>query len=164
MVLKLLTRLWSQFEATSGKEKWVRVIYRDERPLIIRYYLFSTRWLEKVSWLKPLHRFSFRVVLHQMFESDDDGLHDHPWPWASLVLSGGYYEQTPEGEFWRPPGHLRFRSANAFHRLVLPHNPERGCFTLFAMGKRTREWGFRQPGGFWLPWYQHVARRNNPSS
>src|SRR4051812_6696721 len=104
-VLKLITKLWQRFEDKSGKEKWVRVIYREDRPLIVRYYLISTRWLDKVTWLKPFQFLSFRVVLHHMYESDDDGLHDHPWSWASLILSGGYYEQTPEGEFWRPPGH-----------------------------------------------------------
>jgi len=165
MVLALITKLWQRFEAKSGKEEWVRIIYRftddHPRPLIVRYYLLSTRWLEDVKWLKPLHCLSFRVVMHQMFESDDDGLHDHPWPWASLVLSGGYYEQTPEGKFWRPPGHLRFRPATAFHRLILPDNHERGCFTLFAMGRKQREWGFRQPDGSWLPWQEHVFYRDD---
>jgi hypothetical protein len=160
-VLTLLTKLWHRFEERSGKENWVRVIYREDRPLIIRYYLFSTRWIDDITWLRLFRRFSFRIVMHQMFESDDDGLHDHPWPWASLVLSGGYYEQTPDGEFWRPPGHLRFRSANAFHRLVLDPNLERGCFTLFAMGQRQREWGFLRSDGSWEPWFEHVGSWTN---
>lgn len=165
MVLGLITRLWQRFEDRTGKEKWVRVIYREDRPLIVRYYLFSTRWLDNVKWLKPLRCLSFRVVMHQMFESDDDGLHDHPWPWASLVLSGGYFEQTPNGKFWRPPGHLRFRPATAFHRLVLdPNSQKGGVFTLFAMGRKQREWGFRQPDGSWLPWQEHVYKRDEKAA
>lgn len=158
-ILKLVTQLWQRFENKSNQQNWVRVIYREDRPLIVRYYLCSTRWLDENKWLKPFRFLSFRLVMHHMHESDDDGLHDHPWSWASLVLSGGYHEHTPEGVFWRPPGHLRFRSANAFHRLVLDPNTRKGVYTLFAMGPRRREWGFLDRDNNWVPWYEHTHNK-----
>ncbi len=156
-MLEKIAGLWQRFEDRSRQENWVRVIYRDDRPLIVRYYLLSTRWIEGISWLTPLHCLSFNLVMHHMHDSDEDGLHDHPWGWCSLVLSGGYWEETPDGRFWRSPGHLRFRSANSFHRLVLDSDKQRGgVWTLFGMAKRQREWGFLDRDNKWIPWYDHV--------
>ena len=164
-IINRVVQLWSRFEAREQQEKWVRVIYRDGRPLITRYYLLSTRWIDDLEFFNRhprLHRLiswvSFRLVMHHMHESDDDGLHDHPWPWVSLVLTGGYNEDTPDGMFFRPPGHLRFRPARAFHRLILPQNLTRkGVYTLFAMGRRQKEWGFLagRDQNTWHPWYAH---------
>jgi hypothetical protein len=165
-LLDRVAKLWQRFEDKEGKERWVRNIYRDGAPLIVRYYVCSTRWIDDSDFFKKhpkLQRWlswaSFRVVIHHMHQSDDDGLHDHPWPWCSWVLSGGYWENTPEGMFWRWPGHLRFRSANSFHRLILdPNSTGKGVYTLFAMGQRQKEWGFlvdRDNKKVWEPWYDH---------
>lgn len=160
-ILSRVIRLWQRFEDRAEQQDWVRIIYdKKGRPLLTRYYLCNTRWIEKFKWLKPLHGLSFRLVMHQMFESDEDGFHDHPWPWAGWILSTGYWEQTPIGEFWRPPGHLRFRSANSLHRLVLdPNHSKGGVFTLFAMGRKQRVWGFVDRNGVWEPWYIHIHNR-----
>lgn len=163
-VLQAFSHIWWKLEKRENKQKWVRVIYRDQKPLITRYYLFSTRWIEDsdffqhhcglMALLRPL---SQRLVIHNAHESDADGLHDHPWPWASWILSGGYWENTPLGKFWRWPGHLRFRPASAFHRLIL--DPEKTgdkeVWSLFWMGPRQREWGFLLEDGSWVPWYEH---------
>jgi hypothetical protein len=35
----------------------------------------------------------FNIYLHQFLRSDDDrALHDHPWPWCSILLRGSYAE------------------------------------------------------------------------
>ena len=34
----------------------------------------------------------FSVKLHDIILSDDDCLHDHPWPFITFILRGGYYE------------------------------------------------------------------------
>ncbi len=161
-ILKAFSRLWWRFERRKNTQNWVRVIYRDGRPLITRYYLFSTRWIEDSAFFQRyprlqrlLHSLSQRLVIHNAHESDADGLHDHPWPWASWILSGGYMEMTPLGYFWRWPGHLRFRSANAFHRLILDTTVKAGVWSLFWMGPRCRTWGFLEPDGTWVPWYEH---------
>ena len=166
-ILRAFSRLWWIFENKEQKKQWVRVIYRDGEPLITRYYLFSTRFIEDAAFFKEhprLQRFlkplSQRLVVHNAHQSDADGLHDHPWPWASWILSGGYGEHTPEGYFWRWPGHLRFRPATAFHRLILDPNTKREVWSLFWMGPREREWGFLQPDGSWLPWFEHDRARD----
>jgi hypothetical protein len=77
-------------------------------------------------------------------------VHDHPWPYATLILKGGYYEWTPifdsngakigETQHWRRPGHFRTCSANSYHRIEL--DPSVDCWTLFMPGPQKREWGF----------------------
>lgn len=45
-----------------------------------RYTLLKTRW--------------FSVYLHEFLRSDHDRcLHDHPWPFLSIILAGGYHEE-----------------------------------------------------------------------
>jgi hypothetical protein len=77
-------------------------------------------------------------------------VHDHPWPYATLILKGGYYEWTPlfdgkgkkiaETCTWRGPGHFRISSANSYHRIEL--DPSVECWTMFMPGPQKREWGF----------------------
>ena len=50
-----------------------------------RYYLF----------LKDRKKFPFNVTLHKILKSDDPIYHDHPWPYMTIILKGGYYEHTP---------------------------------------------------------------------
>lgn len=109
-------------------------------PLLERYYLF----------LKDRTRFPFNVFVHKFCKGDPDEVHDHPWPYFTLILKGGYYEWTPlfdsaglkiaEKRNWRGPGHFRFCKATSYHRIELV----RGItpWTLFIPGPQTREWGF----------------------
>jgi hypothetical protein len=109
-------------------------------PLLTRYYLF----------LKDRKRFPFNVFLHKFHKGDPDDVHDHPWPYATLILKGGYYEWTPIfdkqglmlGEIckWRGPGHFRICGANSYHRIEL--DPSVTAWTLFMPGPQKREWGF----------------------
>ena len=87
-------------------------------PLLTRYYLF----------LKERKYFPFNVFLHKFHNGDHGDVHDHPWPYATLILKGGYYEYTPnfknglmvsETKHWRGPGHWRVCSANSYHRIEL---------------------------------------------
>jgi hypothetical protein len=108
-------------------------------PYLERYYLF----------LKDRNRFPFNIFLHKFLKGDPDDLHDHPWPYATLILKGGYWETTPEGRFWRGPGHFRLCKAKSFHRVELEPNVE--CWTIFMPGPKQREWGFDVNG----KWVQH---------
>src|SRR5690606_35831081 len=50
---------------------------------------YLKRW-----WLIPRNPI-FNVYLHQFLRDDDDrALHDHPWPWCSILLDGSYIEHT----------------------------------------------------------------------
>lgn len=105
-----------------------------------RYYLF----------LKNRRRFPFNVTLHKIVRSDDPVYHDHPWPYMTIILSGGYWEHTPvykNGQIimdkarWRGPGSVIIRRSRALHWLEM--EPKIGpATTLFFMGPQVREWGF----------------------
>jgi hypothetical protein len=121
----------------------------DNEPYLERYYIF----LKDRAW------FPFNVFLHRFLKSDPDDVHDHPWPYATLILKGGYYEWTPMfnskqekiGEIcaWRGAGHFRTCASTSYHRIEL--DPEVECWTLFMPGPQKREWGFLTKAG----WIQH---------
>lgn len=134
-------------EAKANNGTHVRIILDRENqdPYLVRYYLLN---------LRPL----CRVVIHQIIRSDVDGLHDHPWPYASLILKGGYWEQTLKGRFWRKPGHFRIRAANSYHRLEKDPKVD-DVWTLFFMGPKIKEWGFKDENGAWVQWEEHLNNR-----
>jgi len=109
-----------------------RVILDREsnEPYLTRYYLF----------LKDRKWFPFNVFLHNFHKGDLDDLHDHPWPYFTLILRGGYWEHTPGGRFWRAPGHFRFQTPTSLHRIEL--EPGVNAWTPFIPGPKLREWGF----------------------
>ena len=89
-------------------------------------------------------------------KGDPDDLHDHPWPYATLILKGGYWEYTPEGKFWRGPGHFRISPAESYHRIEL--EPGVTCWTLFMPGPHRKEWGF-DVDGKWVKWDDYLRMR-----
>ena len=112
----------------------------NKEPYLVRYYiLFKDR--------NP--NIPFNIFIHKFMKGDDDELHNHPWGWGAFIIKGGYWEHTPEGKFWRGPGHLRFRSAQDLHWLELAKD-ENGnlipCWSLFFMGKKAQSWGFVKNG------------------
>lgn len=111
----------------------------NDEPYLERYYLF----------LKDRERFPFNVFLHKFLKGDPDDLHDHPWPYFTIILRGGYWEHTPEGKFWRAPGHFRLCGSRSLHRIEL--EPGVTCWTLFFPGPQLREWGFVKD----KQWVQH---------
>lgn len=106
-----------------------------------RYYLF----LKNRKW------FPFNITLHKIVKSDDPIFHDHPWPFITIVLKGGYWEHVPifnnngnkfaEFQIWRGPGSVIRRKSKEFHWLELDDNVG-SATTLFIMGPQQREWGF----------------------
>jgi len=119
-----------------------RTIYdRDSTsPYMERYYLL---FVDRPAW------FPFNITLHKICRSDLPILHDHPWPYATLILKGGYVEHTTHEHFYRGPGHFRVRNAESYHWLEVKGNEP--SWSLFFMGKRKREWGFLKDG----EWMQH---------
>ena len=124
----------------------------NNEPYLERYYLF----------LKDRNHFPFNVFLHRFLKSDPDDVHDHPWPYFTIILKGGYYEWIPQfnsagrkiGEIghWRGPGHFRHSSATSYHRIEL--DPAVDCWTLFMPGPQRREWGFlTNKGWIWNETY-----------
>jgi hypothetical protein len=128
----------------------------DNEPYLERYYVF----------LKDRTLFPFNVFLHKFLKSDPDDVHDHPWPYATLILKGGYWEWIPQfdadgkkfGEIahWRGPGHFRVCSANSYHRIEL--DPSVTAWTLFMPGPQKREWGFLV-NNKWIPHGEYLKHR-----
>jgi hypothetical protein len=112
----------------------------DNEPYFERYYVF----------LKDRTRFPFNVFIHKFLKSDPDDVHDHPWPYATLILKGGYYEWVPQFDAngnmscevrkWRGAGHFRICKPTSYHRIEL--KPGVTAWTMFMPGPKKREWGF----------------------
>jgi hypothetical protein len=106
-------------------------------------------WILRTPWLS--------ARIHRILRSDHDrDLHDHPWDYASVILRGGYFEITADGERWYGPGSIVFRRADHLHRLVLREGSS--TTTLFVHRRKTRDWGFRTATG-WIDWRTYVAAR-----
>ena len=127
----------------------------SNEPYLVRWYLF----------LKDRKNFPFNITLHKVLVSDEPTLHDHPWSYATFIIKGGYYENTPKGRFWRGPGHFRYRSADDLHYLELAKDAQGNeipCWSLFFMGKKATEWGFvpfvPKEGYRWINSTKYLAR------
>ena len=100
-----------------------------------------------------------KVFLHLFHRSDvEPYFHDHPWPYWSLILWGGYHEETPQGRRWYGPLSLLRRPAEWQHRVDVPEGQR--CWTLLWIGTKVRSWGFWCPKTGFLPWRQHEANQS----
>jgi hypothetical protein len=130
----------------------------SNEPYLERYYIF----------LKERKLFPFNIFLHKFLKSDPDDVHDHPWPYATLIIKGGYWEWIPHfdtvgrktGEYqvWRGPGHFRVSKARSFHRIEL--DPDITAWTLFMPGPKQREWGFMVRNQ-WIQWEEYLKQRKS---
>jgi hypothetical protein len=104
----------------------------DNEPYLERYYVF----LRDRTW------FPFNVFIHKFLKSDPDDLHDHPWPYMTIILRGGYWEWTKDSVTpqWKGAGQIRFGYSTDYHRIEL--EPGVDCWTMFVPGPKQRDWGF----------------------
>lgn len=137
MILKILERI--------GRKRII-LDRESKEPYLSRYYLF----------LKGRKWFPFNIFLHNFHRSDPDDLHDHPWPYCTIILRGGYWEHTPNGRFWRAAGTIRFAGSRSLHRVELA--PGVDTWTLFIPGPSVREWGFIK-NGKWIQHEKYLAER-----
>jgi hypothetical protein len=128
----------------------------NNEPYLERYYLF----------LKDREKFPFNVFLHKVLKGDQDDVNDNPWPYATLIVKGGYYEWVPvfnsigqkisEQRLWRGPGHFRICKPNSFHRIELKDGVT--AWTIFMPGPHKREWGFLV-NNKWIPHDKYLQYR-----
>ena len=52
--------------------------------------------------------------------------------YITIIIKDGYWETTKKGKFWRKPGYIGFRSANAHHRVDLKEGTK--PMTIFIPG------------------------------
>lgn len=126
---------------------------------IIPYTKFPKWWRDRVGFLRWIERKMPAVRVHEILRSDlDRELHDHPWPFVSIILRGGYTEVRPkydrsglytgEEAIFHGPGSILFRRSKDFHRLVLPTKMLGGfpayevAYTLFISFAYTQKWGY----------------------
>ena len=94
------------------------------KPWTARYYLLFRK---RPRW------FPFNILIHHILDDDHGvGLHNHPFPYMTIILKGGYWETNEKGKFWRRPGYIGFRSADNLHRVDLKPNTE--TMTIFIPG------------------------------
>jgi hypothetical protein len=111
-----------------------------------RYRLIQTPW--------------FALYIHQILKSDEDAdMHDHPWSFQSLILSGSYKESCKFAPNFDSVIHSVFNvgdvikhEAEDAHRITI-QTPE--VWTLVFTSGRTRYWGYQTPSG----WIGHKEYR-----
>jgi hypothetical protein len=119
-----------------------RVIGDPADPLMIRYRLIRVP--------------AFGIFVHRIRRPDNDrAVHDHPWPFASLILRGAYDERLTtlrSAHAGIPPRTVR-RGRWSFHRMQLHQahyiSAVHGRLTTFVfVGRRRQDWGFYERGMF----------------
>lgn len=121
--------------------------------------------------------FKTRIYLHVFSRPDEDRVfHDHPWDFRTIVLFGGYDEESHQlnphretrgdDDVMRPTPtgkvipdtlgflSMRWRPATHAHRITRLHT--RKVVTLILRGDRRRNWGFWCPPN--LPEFDGITR------
>jgi hypothetical protein len=138
---------------------WKRMDIRDRRGerYLLRLRLIDTPW--------------FGVYLHHIEDVDPQpDPHDHPWPFRSLVLRGGYTEKiymtdpvwghrkivTYQRRWLRWSWH-KMSASGVAHRIT---TVQPRTVTLVLRGRRCREWGFWGVDNFnlndWTHWKDYT--------
>jgi len=129
-------------EPEAGRWPKKRIIFscdKSKGPLLVRYFLLRSPWIS--------------VFVHHLIQSDDErALHDHPWSFITILLSGGYWEHTISERLWRRRFSVLYRPAEWQHRLEL----ERPVWTLLIKFRTRRLWGFITKNG-WQRWNNYLT-------
>ena len=80
------------------------------KPWTARYYLLFRK---RPRW------FPFNILIHHILDDDHGvGLHNHPFPYITIIISGGYWETDKnKNKIWRDRFYVGFRSADNLHRV-----------------------------------------------
>lgn len=132
-------------------EKFVVPDYDTDATYLTRWRLIQTPW--------------FGFYLHR-FDTPDPRptLHDHPWPFISVVLRGGYDEEVRKkgicgGPLAQPYSHrrsvrrLNVKPLGDLHWISRLHRVP--TWTLMVVGRRSREWGYLDRDGTWTRFDLH---------
>ncbi len=102
-------------------------------------------------WLIPYNRFFPAARIHIIRLSDTPrAFHDHPWPYLTIILQGGYTEVKPvfdksglyqgDSRVYYGAGSVLFRRSKSWHRLEVAEGES--ATTLFITGRYMQKWGF----------------------
>lgn len=136
---------------------WLPVLMSGQPHQVITNHnvIYLQRW-----YLLPRNRLC-NLYLHRFVASDDPTCHDHPWWFASVLISGAYHEIEPHRVTTRRRGSIAVRRAQHRHSVRLPRDSaghEIPCISVVITGPRIRDWGFWCPvrnGTYrFVPWRQ----------
>jgi hypothetical protein len=144
-----MSRAWALLERVDAPD-----YDEPDENYMTRWRVFSTPWLG--------------LYIHRLDKPDPrPTLHDHPWPFLSLVMRGGYREDfaacsgcdraSPavrrRTRSWPPGSVHRMRKTDTHTITSLRRSP---TWTLVLVGRRHPEpsWGYREDTG-WTPWDEH---------
>lgn len=149
------------------KAKLIDLIHRifGRSDIYIGERLYMRRW-------RFLNVKYFGIRLHNICLPDlDREMHDHPFSFVSIILSGGYTEHVPISQLLKRRSiqrgdvktieyrrwSINVRRAEDIHRLdpVLPNT-----WTLVFRGRIRRPWGFLTPDRGWIHWKKFVVERD----
>ena len=103
------------------------------KPWTARYYLLFRK---RPRW------FPFNILIHHILDDDHGvGLHNHPFPYITIIIRGGYWETDKnKNKIWRDRFYVGFRSADNLHRVDL--EPGMKPVTIYIAGP----YGLRKKG------------------
>jgi hypothetical protein len=127
--------------------------------------------------LTLINLFGYSAKFHVFLRGDmDRELHDHPWPFVTWCLLGGYMEEIGLKDPRKPsrfeemkPGQWKYRSCHHRHRVILAEGQY--AVTIVFTGRTRRTWGFWRVTNKWannnggglraifIPWHKLVQQR-----
>jgi hypothetical protein len=126
-------------------EKFIVPHYDDPVDYLVRWRIIQT----------PL----FGVYLHKLGTSDPrDTLHNHPWPFISFVLRGGYLEAVQSevpGAYcrWRHVKRINIKRLRDWHWIHCLYRVP--TWTLMFVGRRQRVWQYMDRDGTLTDYDKH---------
>lgn len=109
------------------------------------------------------------MCLHYFVRPDNDGaLHDHPAPFKSVILEGGYEEALPSIGWTGPLGpdpntrrEIHMAGDQIIHAAADLHSITNligdRVWTAVHTGLTERKWGFHPKGRLWMPYREYLA-------
>lgn len=162
----MTTPLHRPERATARGYRWALLSWFEVPDLIQRDLVYLRR-------LRIIQTPWFGIYLHWIYLPDADrDPHDHPWPFVSWVLRGGYTEQihtrfSVAGQTVTRVAHRKWArwsvhrmGITTAHRIL---TLEPNTVTLVLVGRRSRSFGFWTLDG-WVPWRRYVAQHRASDS
>lgn len=121
----------------------------DRVDIFFGVYLYMRRWNLRLPG-------GFSIKLHMIALPDHGELHDHPWKFISVILRGGYEQETAEDSKLYRPGMPNIRLDPTKQHKVTPII--RPTWTIGFYWPKEREWGFWIPddeGEHWIPHHEY---------
>lgn len=79
--------------------------------------------------------------------------HNHPWPFLTIILRGGYVEEIDGKEYTRRPGYIGWRPRGFQHRITQLRKDS--ALTLVIRGPDRVDWHFKTIHG-WMHWSDYI--------